>query len=878
VDELLPVLVARVSNRREAVPALEAALRRGLAFLILDEPPSYDGPHALELHVPEWTEPVLLMAEPAGDPLGNEYPLALRPFAEEHVEVLAGLLADMGIEPPDLSPAEPPLVALHLDDAPLVDLSLSEPPPPAPEVHYSELPEARLSELPEERTSMLPGGLVGRTLGGKYYIENLLGSGGMGDVYQATHLALRKPIAVKVLHPSHRHNEEFLVAFHREALAASRLDHANVVQVIDFGHEQDGLLYIVMELLNGTDLRAVLDRQPVQPLERIVEVMTQVAAALSASHDQGVIHRDVKPENVILVPKRDDDGTVRDFVKVCDFGIAEIVERGAHLPGEGKTAEVAGTPDYMSPEQVRGGDIDARADLYGCGVILYEMATGKVPFHAEETAEQIAWAHVQKEPPPPSALNPGVDRRLEALILKAMAKDPDRRHQDARELRADLRAVLEASRRARGLQSFTEDDDAVPLGVVPQFEREDAIDIGDLFAMDPVAPAQPGTVKEQIWVLSERMATALLQDPGAVFASLEALRDDADYARDMSTLERAMASVAQRGGGGAPALLAAVTHLTARARGVAPGERTREAVAARVLRTFARPELLLRIAEEALDGPPAAREPARKLLVTVGAAGAHALAAARERASAQGPSWAGRPRFVAALREIGAAAALPALISFLQQADARDAALLEDFLRAVPEGRPQDARAVDPASETLGTLLSTVHIRHPAAAVRRAAVTALASVWGPRANAWLVPLLEDADDGLRMAALAALRRHGGVDRELVRRLERLLLVNPTATSADLRVSAAAALGDATAAARPAAVEALTQALRPQASGSFLAKLVTVEVRDEPEILATMAQALLHLGAPEAARVIEARAARSTGETRQRLLDVLARAR
>jgi serine/threonine-protein kinase len=858
VDELLPVLVARVANRDEAVPALEAALRSGIAFVALDEPPSYEGPHALELHVPEWTEPVLLVAEPAGDPLGHEHPLSLRPFAPEHEEVLIALLADAGVTYTPPVEAPPPM---SIEDPALLDLDLRLSEPPPAEFEASDEPHA-----------LAPAQIVGRTLGGKYYVERLLGSGAMGDVYQATHLALRKAIAVKVLHPSHRHNEEFITAFQREALAASRLDHANVVQVIDFGYEPaDGLLYIVMELLSGTDLRGVLDQQPVQPLARIVDVMSQVCAALSASHDQNVVHRDVKPDNIILVPKRDDDGTMRDFVKVCDFGIAEIVER--HPGDAAQKTDVAGTPDYMAPEQVRGGVIDARTDIYACGVILYEMATGKVPFHAEESPVHIAWAHVQKEPPPPSSLAPSIDKRLEAVITKAMSKDPARRHQSARELRAELRSVAEY---ARKLASFTEDDDVVPPGVVPQFERADAIDIGDLFAVDPVAQPKPGAVKEQIWVLSEQMATALVKEPAAVLARIEALQDHADYSRDMATLERAMASAAQRGA--AASLLVAVTHLAARARGAQPGERSREAVAARALRSIAKPEILLRVAEDALDGPPPAREPARKVLVALGAAGAHALALARTRATGQGAAWAGRARFVAAMREVGAAAIAP-ILGFLRDADARDVTVLEDLLRAVPDvNAATSMRApgvLDPAQEQLGTLISTTHVRHEAPPVRRAAAQALAAVWGSRANAWLGPLLEESDDGVRIVALGGLRKNGGVDREVVRRIERIL-GGAVAAGTELRVAAAAALADAIGLARTAAAEALSQALRPAGGGGFLSKLVTSEARENPEVLATMAQVLLTIGGPEAARVVEARAAKSGPEARQRLMDLLQR--
>ena len=877
MDELLPVLVARVANRNETVPAIEAALRHGVAFIVLEEAPSYDGPHVLEIHTPDLTEPLLFLAEPAGDALGSEYPLLIKPFAPEHEEVLMALLAEAGVRISALPP--------RIEDPPMIDLgSFSILPPPGardsslpPEIEMS-----TLSDLPPEdtdRESLLPGQSAGRVLGGgKYRIGHLIGSGGMGSVYSGTHLALEKTIAIKVLHPSHRHNEEFLAAFHREALAASRLDHPNVVQVLDFGQETDGLLYITMELLSGTDLRAVIDKDPIQPLPRIVDLMSQVCAALSASHAQDVVHRDIKPENILLVPRRDDDGTEREVVKVCDFGIAEILgkqsDNAPNAPNGGaQRGEVAGTPDYMSPEQVRAGDIDARADIYACGVILYELATGKVPFHAVETPQEIAWAHVEKDPPAPSSLQPGIDRHLEAVITKAMSKDPAHRHQSARELRAELRALIGSARRDALLDTFS-DMNEIPAGVMPSFERDDAIDIGDLLSLEPQGAQKPGTVKEQIWVLSERMATALIQDAGAVLARLDDLADPADYGRELASLERAMASLATRGA--APALAAAVAYLADRAHGAAPGDRSHEALAARALRSIEKPELLLRMADEAMDGQPAAREPARKVLVVLGHAGAHALAAARERASAQGAAWGGRHRFVTAMRDVGAVA-LPTLATFLQQADARDTPLLEDLLRAVTEAAAAARQGIPPAaaeaSERLGALISTRDIRHTAPAVRRAAVGALAAVWGARANPWLAPLLEDADDGLRIAALGALRKHGGIDRELVRRIERIL-TGAVAAGTDLRSSAAAALGDTTGPARVQAVEALSLALRP-ASGGFLTKLVTVDVREDPVAITTMAQVLLALGGPEGARVVEARAAKSSAELKRQLQELLA---
>lgn len=849
MDDVLPLLVGRLARASDAAEVIEAALAKGVAHVALDDGPSYRGAHVLVLHVADWPEPLVLRAEPAGVPAAGCFPLRLAPSSAGQEDALLALLFDLGLAMNRGAPASAPPGGA-LPSAPIDPVALA-----------TTLPAS-------ERTA--PGGLEGRVIGGKYTIETLLGSGGMGSIYRATHIGLEKAFAIKVLHATLQHDDELAALFHREALAASRLDHPNVVQVLDFGAEPDGTLYIAMELLAGVNLREVLQRQPVQPLERIVAVMSQACAALVASHDKGVVHRDMKPENIVLVAKPDDSGAVHEVVKVCDFGIADILGRkSAARPGAVDKSSILGTPDYMSPEQILGGEVDARSDVYACGVILYEMATGKVPFHADATTDEIAWSHVHRAVPAPQVLLPSIDHGLAALIRKALSKDPAARHPSARALRGEILGLQERARRDARLQAFN-DTDAIPEDLVPSFARDDAIDIDDLLSVGTAPAGKAGSFKEQIWMLAERMATQLVEDAGAVLGRIDAAQDLASYARELATLERAMAALATRGD--APALAAAVAHLAARAQGAEPGEGTREALAARALRTLEEPERLLRTAEQALDGPTAAREPARKVLVTLGGAGAHALCLARERAGVHGPSWAGRPRFVAAAHEIGPAA-LPILAAFEQQVDPRDAALLEDLLRAVTAPTGGEGRAPPPLIERLGATLTTRHLRHEAPGVRRAAAVALASLWGPRANPWLAPLLEDADDGLRIAAIHALRKHAGVDPEVVRRLGRILSwTSPAGT--ELRVAAAAALADTTGPARALAVEALSQAIRPADKG-FFSRLVTAPWYEDPAVVTTMARTLLALGGADAARLIEARAARTGAELRRQLLDLLA---
>ena len=276
--------------------------------------------------------------------------------------------------------------------------------------------------------------LIGVVVDGRYRFDSVLGEGGMGIVYKATHTALGKPLAVKVLRPEVSKNEQIVARFKQEAQSASAIGNQHIIDVSDFGTMPDGSTYFVMEFLTGQSLTEALEEQKFAT-ERTLRVGKQLCSALGAAHDIGVVHRDLKPDNVQLVTR----GGQHDFVKVLDFGIAKVGGSTSKLTQAG---QVFGTPHYMSPEQCAGTAVDHRTDIYAVGVILYEMATGQVPFDADNLMG-ILTKHLYENPVPPHELPPPVDvpSALEAVILKCLSKKPEARYQSMGELFSDLEAV-----------------------------------------------------------------------------------------------------------------------------------------------------------------------------------------------------------------------------------------------------------------------------------------------------------------------------------------------------------------------------------------------------------------------------------------------------
>lgn len=269
--------------------------------------------------------------------------------------------------------------------------------------------------------------LVGRLLDGRYQVEARVASGGMATVYTARDTRLDRVIALKVMHGNLAEDDTFVSRFIREARSAAGLSHPNVVAVYDQG-EDDGTVYLTMEYVQGRTLRQVLQERGRLRQREALEVAERVLAALAAAHNAGLVHRDVKPENVLI----SDDGRV----KVADFGLARAVAASPHTK---TTGILIGTVAYLAPEQVEHGTADARSDVYAAGILLYEMLVGHVPFRAE-TPIAVAYKHVHEDVPPPSSEVP-VDPRVDRLVAYAADRDPDARPADARELLTEVTAV-----------------------------------------------------------------------------------------------------------------------------------------------------------------------------------------------------------------------------------------------------------------------------------------------------------------------------------------------------------------------------------------------------------------------------------------------------
>ncbi|MCW2666673.1 MAG: spk, partial [Frankiales bacterium] len=272
--------------------------------------------------------------------------------------------------------------------------------------------------------------LVGRLLDGRYRLEETVARGGMATVYTATDTRLDRTVAVKVMHRALADDPEFVARFTREAKAAARLSSPEVVAVHDQGTDPDsGLAYLVMEHIRGGTLRDLVREQGAQSPARAVALMRPVLRALAAAHAAGLVHRDVKPENVLL----GDDGRI----KVADFGLARAIEASTLTA---TTGLLLGTAAYLSPEQVQHGAVDTRSDVYAAGVVLWELLTGTPPYGGD-SAISLAYRHVHEDVPPPSTVVAGIPRALDELVVRATRREPSARPVDAGAFLAELDAV-----------------------------------------------------------------------------------------------------------------------------------------------------------------------------------------------------------------------------------------------------------------------------------------------------------------------------------------------------------------------------------------------------------------------------------------------------
>jgi eukaryotic-like serine/threonine-protein kinase len=265
--------------------------------------------------------------------------------------------------------------------------------------------------------------LLGKTIGGKYKVLEQIGSGGMAVVYRGEHIYLKKPVAIKVMLPSFSEKPELVQRFLQEAEMASKLDHPNIVKIFDFGDE-DGLLYLVMQFIDGDTLERILRHRGKLSLREAINITLQVLSALQYAHEKGLVHRDIKPGNVMI----NKEGRAY----LLDFGIAVLGGMG----GGEKTP--AGTPEYMAPEQFRG-RADRRSDLYSVGVMLYEMLTGKTPFQDAKDIYELQH-RILRDPIPPT----GIDPEIDAILEKALSKLPSQRFQSAKEFADALLSLEEA--------------------------------------------------------------------------------------------------------------------------------------------------------------------------------------------------------------------------------------------------------------------------------------------------------------------------------------------------------------------------------------------------------------------------------------------------
>jgi len=323
--------------------------------------------------------------------------------------------------------------------------------------------------------------LPGTVIADRYKIIRLIGEGGMGVVYEAQHTSIGRRVALKIVHKEFSSNAVAIERFQQEAKVAATIGHLNICEVMDFGVTDDGMAYIVMEYLEGESLAKILEREGKLPPDVAIGILMQILEALEEVHAKGILHRDLKPENVFITNIKGHGGVV----KILDFGISKVMKPGSDSMRLTQTGAMVGTPYYMSPEHVRAkDDIDQRTDLYACGVILYEMVTGEVPFKGAGYSQIIA-AILEDPFPDPEKLTPGLPPGIVDFIRWGMQRDREKRPQTA----------AEYGRKAR-LLAGTLPDLGVPRGKLPQFGRTKL----DSLVISPDASEKKIGARKLLWI------------------------------------------------------------------------------------------------------------------------------------------------------------------------------------------------------------------------------------------------------------------------------------------------------------------------------------------------------------------------------------------
>ncbi|RFU63327.1 Stk1 family PASTA domain-containing Ser/Thr kinase [Peribacillus glennii] len=301
--------------------------------------------------------------------------------------------------------------------------------------------------------------LIGRRINGRYKLLDMVGGGGMANVYLASDMILERDVALKILRMDFSNDEQFIKRFNREAQSATSLAHSNIVSIYDVG-EEDDIYYIVMEYVKGLTLKQYIQKHYPIPMEKALDIMKQITAAIAHAHQNGIIHRDIKPQNILI----DEEGNV----KITDFGIAMALS----ATNITQTNAVLGSVHYLSPEQARGGMANKKSDIYSLGIVMFELITGRLPFSGE-SAVSIALKHLQSETPSPKRWNPEIPQSVENVILKATAKDSFYRYDSVDDMQEDIRTALDPERISEKPFHIPEDEEATKA--IPIITNDDGI-------------------------------------------------------------------------------------------------------------------------------------------------------------------------------------------------------------------------------------------------------------------------------------------------------------------------------------------------------------------------------------------------------------------